>query len=204
MSLLTQPPCVRRFSSLPLITLICFALTFVYVFGAAVGVTGIGSLVLVSNTTAHLYDDDMGGALIAEQARSAIAETARAQLSLTAATSGEEREVATQEMLNGMKALDALLADPRLAKNSVVAPAHSQHKKAREMASAYIELMQRQPLDAIQFEPTVSVEGHFLVEQLHQLAQTVGQLKDKQLTQATATLASVSASQRMAELASSQ
>lgn len=200
MSLPFQLPAVRRFSSLPLITRICLALIFVYVFSAAVGVTGIGSLVLVSNATAHLYDDDLGGALLAEQAQSVIAETARAQLSLTAATSGEEREVAKQEMLTGMKELDALLADPRLAKNSVVAQAHSQHKKAREMAAAYIELMQRQPLDAIQFEPTVSVDGHFLVEQLHELAQTARRLKDKQLTQAKATLASVSASQRTAQL----
>ncbi|AJG24679.1 methyl-accepting chemotaxis protein [Cupriavidus basilensis] len=200
MSLPTQFPILRRFRSLSLIARLCFALAFVYVFGAAVGVTGIGSLVFVRHTTDHLYDNDLGGALIAEQAQSAIAETARAQLSLTAATSGEEREVAKQEMLNGMKTLDTLLADTRLTTNSVVADARSEHKKAKEMASAYIELMLRQPLDAIQFDATVSVDGHFLAEQLQRLTVTVRKLKDQQLAQAKATMASASASQSSAQL----
>ncbi|KJK24739.1 hypothetical protein UB46_08550 [Burkholderiaceae bacterium 16] len=200
MSLPTQPLLVRRFRSLSLIARLCLALAFVYVFGAAVGVTGIGSLAFVRHTADHLYDNDLGGALIAEQAQSVIAETARAQLSLTAATSGEEREVAKQEMLNGLTTLDALLADSRLASNSVVAHARSQHKKAREMALAYIELMLRQPLDAIQFDATVSVDGHFLAEQLQHLTETVRRLKDQQLAQAKATMASASASQRSAQI----
>ncbi|AQV96423.1 hypothetical protein BJN34_21375 [Cupriavidus necator] len=200
MLLPTQLPLVRRFRSLSLIARLCFALAFVYVFGAAVGVTGIGSLVFVRHTTDRLYDNDLGGALVAEQAQAAIAETARAQLSLTAATSGEEREAAKQEMLSGMKTLDALLTDSRLASNSIVADARSQHAKARAMALAYIELMLRQPLDAIQFEAAVSVDGHFLVEQLQRLTETVRRLKNQQLTQAKATMASASASQRSAQL----
>lgn len=191
---------IRRFRALSLIARLCLALAFVYVFGAAVGVTGIGSLVFVRHTTDHLYDNDLGGALIAEQAQSAIAEAARAQLSLTAATSGEEREAARQEMLNGMKTLDALLTDPRVAANSMVAAARSEHRKAQEMAQAYIELMLRQPLDAIQFDATVSVDGHFLVEQLQRLTETVRRLKGQQLAQAKATRASASASQGAAQL----
>jgi len=191
---------LRRISALSLTARLCIALAFVYVFGAAVGVTGIRSLVSITHTTDRLYENDLGGALIAEQAQSAIADTARAQLSLTAATSGEEREVAKQEMLNGMKALDALLADSRLASNSLVADARGQNRKAREMALSYIELMQRQPLDAIQFEASVSVDGHFLVEQLQRLAATVRRLKDQQLTQAKGTMAAASASQRTARI----
>lgn len=135
MSLPTQLPPLRRFRSLSLIARLCLALAFVYVFGAAVGVTGIGSLVFVRHTTDRLYDNDLAGALVAEQAQSAIAETARAQLSLTAATSGEEREVAKKEMLNGMRTLDALLADSASPQTALLQTRAANTRKRRRWPS---------------------------------------------------------------------
>jgi methyl-accepting chemotaxis protein len=76
----------------------------------------------------------------------AIARAARARLSLIAATSGDERELAKQELLKEMKTLDALLNDPRVCTNTVLVEAHSQHKKVQELAPSYIDLIERQPL----------------------------------------------------------
>jgi methyl-accepting chemotaxis protein len=141
----------------------------------------------------------MAGALIAEEAQSAIAETSRAQLWLIAATSGDEREVAKNEMLSGLKTLDVLLGDTRLIANNAVVEARIQHKKAQEMSLAYIELVLKQPLDPIHFDASVSLDGRFLAEQMQQLTKAVRQLKEQQLTQARATMTSALNSQRTAQ-----
>jgi len=141
----------------------------------------------------------LAGALVAEEAQSAIAETSRAQLSLTAATSGSQREVAKNEMLSGLKTLNVLLGDTRLIANSAVVEARIQHKKTQEMAQAYIELVLKQRLDPIYFDASVSVDSRFLAEQMQQLTKAVRQLKEQQLTQARATMTSALESQRTAQ-----
>jgi len=138
--------------------------------------------------------------MVAEEAQSAISETSMAQLSLTAATSGREREVAKNEMLSGLKTLDVLLGDTRLIANSAVVEARIQYKKAQEMSLAYIELVQKQPLDSIYFAASVSVDGRFLAEQMQQLTKAVRQLKEQQLAQASATMTSALESQRTAQV----
>jgi hypothetical protein len=197
------PPALHRFArwftSLTIVARLCVALAFVYVLGAAVGVTGIASSAFVGHTSEHLYDTDIAGALVAEEAQSAIAETSRAQLSLTTATSGDEREVAKTEMLSGLRALDVLLGDTRLIANNAVVEARIQYKKAQEMSLAYIELVQKQPLNSIYFATSVSVDGRFLAEQMQQLTKAVRQLKEQQLTQARATMTSALESQRTAQ-----
>ncbi len=89
---------VTRFARLPLLARLCAAFALVYLFGAAVGVTGIVNLVDLRQRSDALYRQDMHGAISAERAQSALALLGRAQLSITMATSGSERDEAATEI----------------------------------------------------------------------------------------------------------
>lgn len=186
-----------KFRPLSLAMRLTATFALVGMFGAAIGLVGIASLTSVRQTSERLYENDLGGALLAQQAQTAIAQASHAQLALTAATSGDDRELAKQALAGSLQSLDKLLGDKRLAESDTALRAAL--AKAREMADAYIALMLGQPLDAIQFDASVSVEGHFLDTQFQQLRTAVDAIQQARMEQASASIESLSSLQQHAQ-----
>ena len=190
---------LARLSRLPLVARLCAAFALVYLFGAAVGLTGIANLVSIKARTDTLYQRDMHGAISAERAQSALAGLGRAQLALTMATSSTERDGAADEIAAALSQLDAALAGVQRAAPAQAAPLLRERQRASELAQAYVALLRKQPLDPLQFDSAVSVDGHFVTEQLQRLSSQVEAVRRQQEQQAAATVASVAASQLRAQ-----
>ncbi|MBB3015495.1 methyl-accepting chemotaxis protein [Cupriavidus alkaliphilus] len=188
-----------RLGRLPLVARLCAAFALVYLFGAAVGLTGIANLVSIKARTDTLYQHDMHGAISAERAQSALAALGRAQLALTMATSSTERDGAADEIAAALSQLDAALAGVQRAAPAQAAPLLRERQRASELAQAYVALLRKQPLDPLQFDSAVSVDGHFVTEQLQRLSSQVEAVRRQQEQQAAATVASVAASQLRAQ-----
>ncbi|NUO85720.1 MAG: methyl-accepting chemotaxis protein, partial [Cupriavidus sp.] len=153
---------LARPGRLPLVARLCAAFALVYLFGAAVGLTGIANLVSIKARTDTLYQHDMHGAISAERAQSALAALGRAQLALTMATSSTERDGAAGEIAAALSQLDAALAGVQRAAPAQAAPLLRERQRASELAQAYVALLRKQPLDPLQFDSAVSVDGHFV------------------------------------------
>ncbi|UIF90503.1 methyl-accepting chemotaxis protein [Cupriavidus sp. UYPR2.512] len=188
-----------RLGRLPLVARLCAAFALVYLFGAAVGLTGIANLVSIKARTDTLYQHDMHGAISAERAQSALATLGRAQLALTMATSSTERDDAAADVARGLSQLDAALAGVRQAAAAQAAPLLRERQRAGELVQAYVALLRKQPLDSLQFDSAVSVDGHFVTEQLQTLSRQVEAVRQQQEQKAAATVASVAASQLRAQ-----
>ncbi|WP_420991870.1 methyl-accepting chemotaxis protein [Cupriavidus sp. 30B13] len=184
---------------LPLAARLCVAFALVYAFGAAVGLTGIFSLVSVKQMTDTLYQRDMQGAIAAERAQSALARLERAQLSLTMATSGSERDTAVADIDNALARLDQALTVVRAATPAQADALQKERDSAARLLAGYVTLLRKQPLDALQFDSAVSVDGHFLGEQLQKLATVVEAARTRQERQAADTVAEVASSQLHAQ-----
>ena len=184
---------------LPLAARMCAAFALVYVFGAVVGLTGIFSLVSVKQMTDTLYQRDMQGAIAAERAQSALARLGRAQLALTMATSGSERDGAVADIDSALGGLDQALSIVRNAAPAQAQALQQERDSAAAMLRDYVALLRKQPLDALQFDSSVSVDGHFLGEQLQKLAELVEVTRKQQERQAADTVATVAASQLRAQ-----
>ena len=190
---------LARLGRLPLVARLCAAFALVYLFGAAVGLTGIANLVSIKARTDTLYQHDMHGAISAERAQSALAGLGRAQLALTMATSSTERDGAADEIAAALSQLDAALAGVQRAAPAQAAPLLRERQRASELAQAYVALLRKQPLDPLQFDSAVSVDGHFVTGQLQRLSSQVEAVRRQQEQQAAATVASVAASQLRAQ-----
>ncbi|SPD67893.1 Methyl-accepting chemotaxis protein (plasmid) [Cupriavidus taiwanensis] len=190
---------LARLGRLPLVARLCAAFALVYLFGAAVGLTGIANLVSLKARTDTLYQHDMHGAISAERAQSALAGLGRAQLALTMATSSTERDGAADEIAAALSQLDAALAGVQRAAPAQAAPLLRERQRASELAQAYVALLRKQPLDPLQFDSAVSVDGHFVTGQLQRLSSQVEAVRRQQEQQAAATVASVAASQLRAQ-----
>ncbi|QBY49739.1 methyl-accepting chemotaxis protein [Cupriavidus oxalaticus] len=188
-----------RLNRLPLVARLCAAFALVYLFGAAVGLTGIANLVSIKARTDTLYQQDMHGAMSAERAHSALAALGRAQLALTMATSGAERDTAAAEIDQALARLDTALAGVRQANATQAGPLLEARQRAAELVQGYVALLRKQPLDPLQFDSAVSVEGHFVTEQLQALSQRIEAVRVRQERQAAATVASVASSQLRAQ-----
>ncbi|QOT78735.1 methyl-accepting chemotaxis protein [Cupriavidus basilensis] len=184
---------------LPLSARMCMAFALVYVFGAVVGLTGIFSLVSVKQMTDTLYQRDMQGAIAAERAQSALARLGRAQLALTMATSSTERDGATADIDSALARLDQALGTVRTAAPAQATALQAERDSAAAMLRDYVTLLRKQPLDTLQFDSAVSVDGHFLGEQLQKLADLVEVTRKQQERQAADTVATVTASQLRAQ-----
>ncbi|CAM3267084.1 methyl-accepting chemotaxis protein [Cupriavidus taiwanensis] len=190
---------LARLGRLPLVARLCAAFALVYLFGAAVGLTGIANLVSIKARTDTLYQHDMHGAISAERAQSALAALGRAQLALTMATSSTERDGAADEIAAALLQLDAALAGVQQAAPAQAAPLLRERQRAGELAQSYVALLRKQPLDPLQFDSAVSVDGHFVTEQLQRLSSQVEAVRRQQERQAAATVASVAGSQLRAQ-----
>ncbi|MFS8934251.1 methyl-accepting chemotaxis protein [Cupriavidus taiwanensis] len=190
---------LARLGRLPVVGRLCAAFALVYLFGAAVGLTGIANLVSLKARTDTLYQHDMHGAISAERAQSALAALGRAQLALTMATSSTERDGAADEIAAALSQLDAALAGVQRAAPAQAAPLLRERQRASELAQAYVALLRKQPLDPLQFDSAVSVDGHFVTGQLQRLSSQVEAVRRQQEQQAAATVASVAASQLRAQ-----
>ncbi|MGO4329398.1 methyl-accepting chemotaxis protein [Cupriavidus sp. 2TAF22] len=193
---LRLPACLGR---LPLAARMCAAFALVYVFGAAVGLTGIFSLGSVKQMTDTLYQRDMQGAISAERAQAALARLDRAQLALTLATSGSERDDAARDIEHALSGLDQALTVVRAAAPRQAPALQQERDAAARLLGDYVALLRKQPLDALQFDSAVSVDGHFLGEQLQKLGTVVEAARKLQESQAAATVAAVAASQLRAQ-----
>ncbi|MDQ0138607.1 methyl-accepting chemotaxis protein [Cupriavidus necator] len=190
---------LARLGRLPLVVRLCAAFALVYLFGAAVGLTGIANLVSIKARTDTLYQHEMHGAISAERAQSALAALGRAQLALTMATSSTERDGAADEMVAALSQLETALAGVQRAAPALAAPLLRERQRTSELAQAYVALLRKQPLDPLQFDSVVSVDGHFVTEQLQRLSRQVEVVRRRQEQQAAATVASVAASQLRAQ-----
>ncbi|KWR91389.1 methyl-accepting chemotaxis protein [Cupriavidus sp. IDO] len=186
-------------AKLPLAARLCAAFALVYLFGAAVGLTGIVNLVSLKQRTDTLYQRDMRGAISAERAQSALAGLGRAQLALTMATSGSERDEAVSDINASLTSLDAALEGVLHAAPGQAEPLRSERVQTGKLVQAYVELLRKQPLDPLQFDSAVSVDGHFVVEQLQKLSKLMEAARARQERQAAETVASVASSQLTAQ-----
>lgn len=189
----------RESMAMSLLARLAGAFVLVYVFGAAAGVMGIANLVSLKQMTDTLYQRDMRGAIAAERAQAALARIAHAQLSLTMATSTAERDAAAQGIEAALQALDSALAVIASAAPSEANGLLPERAKAGDMMRDYVALVGKQPLDALQFDSAVSVDGHFLAEQLGKLAALAEGVRARLETQAATTVARVSSSQGHAQ-----
>ncbi|WP_042878335.1 methyl-accepting chemotaxis protein [Cupriavidus necator] len=188
-----------RLGRLPLVVRLCAAFALVYLFGAAVGLTGIANLVSIKARTDTLYQQDMHGAISAERAQSALAGLGRAQLALTMATSSTERDAAAADIAGALAQLDAALAGVRQAGAAPPQVLARERQRTAELMQGYVTLLRKQPLDPLQFDSAVSVDGHFVTEQLQSLSRQVEDVRRLQEKKAAATVASVAASQLRAQ-----
>ena len=188
-----------RFARLPLLARLCAAFALVYLFGAAVGVTGIVNLIDLRQRSDALYRQDMHGAISAERAQSALARLGRAQLSVTMATSGTERDEAAADIDAALDRLDAALDGIRHAAPAQAERLQPERAQAGKLLQAYVALVRQQPLDPLQFDSAVSVDGHFVAEQLTKLSGMMEDTRARQERQAAGTMASVGSRQATAQ-----
>jgi methyl-accepting chemotaxis protein len=185
-------------SRLPLLARLGAALVLVYVLGAAVAVTGLVHLGSLREMTDTLYQRHMRGAVAAERAQAALAQLGRAQLALTMATSGAERDTASADIGRAMKDLDAALVTVQGASPAHAATLTRERATTGQLVDGYVALLRKQPLDALQFDSAVSVEGHFVGEQLGKLGTQIEDARKQLEQQAAATVDEVTASQLQA------
>ena len=185
----------QRLVRLPLAARLSAAFILVYVFGAVVGLIGILNLVSLKQDTDTLYQRDMRGAISAERAQAALATLGRAQLALTLATSTTERDAAGADIRQAMRQLDAAVDGVRQAAPRQAQALQKERAAAGELMQGYVALINKQPLDALQFDSAVSVDGHFLGEQLQKLGALMETTRAGLERQAADTVAGVAASQ---------
>nr|WP_315595819.1 methyl-accepting chemotaxis protein [uncultured Cupriavidus sp.] len=184
---------------LPLVVRLCAAFVLVYAFGAIVGLTGIVNLIDLKRDTDTLYQRDMRGAISAERAQASLAQLGRAQLSLTAATSTAERDTAANDIAQALKHLDAAVDGVRSAAPTQAQSLQTERAATGELVTRYVELIRKQPLDALQFDASVSIDSHFLGEQLQKLGALIETTRTALARQAADTVAGVAAAQLMAQ-----
>ncbi len=185
----------QRLVRLPLAARLSAAFILVYVFGAVVGLIGILNLVSLKQDTDTLYQRDMRGAISAERAQAALATLGRAQLALTLATSTTERDAAGADIQLALRQLDAAVDGVRRAAPRQAQALQKERAAAGELMQGYVALINKQPLDALQFDSAVSVDGHFLGEQLQKLGALMETTRAGLERQAADTVAGVAASQ---------
>ncbi|MBY4895978.1 methyl-accepting chemotaxis protein [Cupriavidus sp. AU9028] len=190
---------VASLRRLPLVARMGIAFVLVYVTGATAGITGIVNLVSVKEMTDTLYQRDMRGAVAAEQARAELARVAHGQLALTMATSTAERDTAAGTIGQAQAALDATLEQVGQAAPELAPKLADERDKVRHALDGYVALVQKQPLDQLQFDSAVSIEAHFLAERLGALATLVETARDGLGQQAAATVAAVAGRQHRAQ-----
>lgn len=185
----------QRLARLPLAARLSAAFILVYAFGAVVGLIGILNLVSLKQDTDTLYQRDMRGAISAERAKAALATLGRAQLALTLATSTTERDAAGADIQQALRQLDSAVDGVRQASPRQAQALQNERAAAGELVQAYVALINKQPLDALQFDSAVSVDGHFLAEQLQKLGALMETTRAGLERQAADTVAGVAASQ---------
>lgn len=184
---------------LPLAARLCAAFALVYLFGAAVGLSGIVNLVSIKQMTDTLYQRDMNGAIAAAHAQTALEQIGRAQLALTMATSTSERDAAGADVDAGLRRLDGALDHVKQAAPDRVASLLAERAAAGKLIASYVDLVKRQPLDTLQFDSAVSVDGHFVSEALQKLGAHMETLRAQQERQAADTVAHVAGKQIAAQ-----
>lgn len=192
------PAAPASFANLPLLVRLGAALVLVYVLGAAVAVTGLVHLGSLRELTDTLYERHMRGAVAAERAHAALAQLGRGQLALTMATSGAERDTASAAIAQAMKDLDTSLAAVQAASPAQAPALAKEHTATAQLVDGYVGLLRKQPLDALQFDSAVSVEAHFVAEQLGKLGALIEQARTQLEQQAATTVDEVNASQSRA------
>ncbi|WP_454766556.1 methyl-accepting chemotaxis protein [Cupriavidus campinensis] len=185
----------QRLARLPLAARLSAAFILVYAFGAVVGLIGIFHLVSLKQDTDTLYQRDMRGAISAERAQGALATLGRAQLALTLATSTSERDAAGADVQTALRQLDVAVDGVRQAAPRQAQALQKERAAAGELMQAYVALIGKQPLDSLQFDSAVSVDGHFLGEQLQKLGALMETTRAGLERQAAETVAGVAASQ---------
>ncbi|SDD51819.1 methyl-accepting chemotaxis sensory transducer [Cupriavidus sp. YR651] len=189
----------RKLARLPLVVRLSAAFVLIYGFGAIVGLTGIVNLIALKQDTDTLYQRDMRGAISAERARASLATLGQSQLALTLATSSSERDTAANDIQEALRQLDQAVDGVRQAAPRQAEALHKERAAAGELMSAYVALIRKQPLDALQFDSAVSVDGHFLGEQLQKLGALMETTRKALERQAADTVAGVAASQVTAQ-----
>ncbi|WP_244787962.1 methyl-accepting chemotaxis protein [Cupriavidus pauculus] len=189
----------QRLARLPLVMRLSAAFVLIYAFGAVVGLTGIVNLIELKRDTDTLYQRDMRGAISAERAQAELAKLGRAQLALTLATSGAERDTAASDIAQAMKQLDEAVDGVRNAAPQQAQALQKERAAAGRMMNDYVTLIRKQPLDALQFDASVSIDSHFLGEQLQKLGALVEGTRTALARQAGDTVAGVAAAQITAQ-----
>jgi len=184
---------------LPLVVRLSAAFVLIYAFGAIVGLTGIVNLIHLKQDTDTLYQRDMRGAISAERAQAALATLGRAQLSLTLATSTAERDTAAAEIAQALDRLDEAVDGVRSAAPQQAQGLQKERATAGELMNNFVALIGKQPLDALQFDASVSVDGHFVGEQLQKLGALIETTRTTLDRQAADTVAGVAAAQTSAQ-----
>ncbi len=184
---------------LPLVLRLSAAFALIYAFGAIVGLTGIVNLIELKQDTDTLYQRDMRGAISAERAQASLATLGRAQLALTLATSSAERDTATNDIAAAMKNLATAVDGVRTAAPQQAQALQTERAAAGELTDKYVDLMRKQPLDALQFDASVSIESHFLGQQLQKLGALIETTRTALAQQAADTVAGVAAAQTRAQ-----
>lgn len=186
-------------AGLPLVVRLSAAFALIYAFGAIVGLTGIVNLIDLKRDTDRLYQRDMRGAIAAERAQASLAMLGRAQLALTLATSSAERDTAANDITQASKQLDAAVDDVRVAAPAQARALLAERAAAGELVTKYVELIRKQPLDSLQFDASVSIDGHFLGEQLRKLGTLMESTRTTLAQQAADTVAGVASAQVTAQ-----
>ncbi|AZG16759.1 methyl-accepting chemotaxis protein [Cupriavidus pauculus] len=186
-------------AALPLVVRLSAAFVLIYAFGAMVGLTGIVNLIDLKRDTDTLYQRDMRGAIAAERAQASLAMLGRAQLALTLATSSAERDAAVHDITEASRHLDAAVDGVRQAAPAQARALLAERKAAAELVGNYVDLIRKQPLDPLQFDAAVSIDGHFLGEQLQKLGARVETVRMSMAQQAADTVAGVASAQVTAQ-----
>jgi len=184
---------------MPLAARLCAAFALVYLFGAAVGLSGILNLVSIKQMTDTLYQRDMTGAIAAAHAQTALEQIGRAQLALTMATSSSERDAAAADIDAALRRLDTAFDKVKHAAPDRVQAVQSERAAAGKLITDYVALVKRQPLDTLQFDSAVSVDGHFVGEALQKLSGHMESLRQQQEHQAAETVDHVAGKQVAAQ-----
>ncbi len=189
----------KGLAALPLVVRLSAAFVLIYAFGAIVGLTGIFNLIDLKRDTDKLYQRDMRGAIAAERAQASLAMLGRAQLALTLATSSAERDTASNDIAHASRQLDAAVDGVRQAAPAQARALLNERKAAGELVDKYVDLIRKQPLDSLQFDAAVSIDGHFLGEQLQKLGALIETTRVSMAQQAADTVAGVASAQVAAQ-----
>ena len=189
----------QSLAALPLAVRLSAAFALIYAFGAIVGLTGIFNLIALKHDTDRLYQRDMRGAIAAECAQASLAMLGRAQLALTLATSSAERDTAAGDIAQASRQLDAAVDGIRHAAPAQARALLEERAAAGELVTKYVELIRKQPLDALQFDASVSIDGHFLGERLQKLGTMAEATRTTLARQAADTVDGVASAQTTAQ-----